>query len=264
MSVAAVATIALRWCLLLGRGIRMIKALLLDLDNTLLENDMDRFVPAYLGLLAEYMADHLPADVLIPHLMRATRAMLDNADTGRTNMEVFDAEFFPAIGRTRRELEPVFERFYATRFSRLRGLTAPVAAARPLVEWAFQQGLQVAIATNPLFPLTAIEQRLEWAGIPVDEFPYDLVTSYEDMHATKPHGAYFLEIAARLGREPGECLMAGDDWDMDIEPALEVGMLAYWICEPARRAPEVDPAPVGVGSLSDLLTWLRGRHGSFE
>ena len=235
-----------------------IKALLLDLDNTLLRNDMEKFVPAYLSALAEFMADHFPSDILIAHLMRATRAMMNDTDPSRTNMEAFDRVFFPAIGRTRRELEPVFEQFYATRFPQLRSLTQQEPAARPLVEWAFAQGFQVVIATNPLFPRTAIEQRLEWAGIPPSEFPYHLVTSYEEMHATKPHPAYYLEIAHRLGRAPEECLMVGDDWEMDILPALEIGMEAYWIAQPGEKPQVEGRGPLGVGSLADFYHWIRG------
>ncbi len=240
-----------------------IRALLLDLDNTLLRNDMDIFVPAYLATLSEYIADHFPKEGFIQLLMRATNEMLANTDPNRTNMEVFDAAFFPAIGRSRQELEPLFDEFYATRFPLLRSLTQPDPSARPLVEWAFVQGFQVAIATNPLFPRTAVEQRLEWAGVPVEEFPYDLVTTYEVMHAAKPHAAYYLEIANRLGRQVEECLMVGDDWRMDIQPALSVGMKAYWIAGPQQSPPTETAALLGIGSLAEFSRWVQdefGRH----
>ncbi len=233
------------------------KALLLDLDNTLLRNDMETFVPAYLSALAEFMADHFSPDFLIAHLMRATRAMMSDTDPSRTNREAFDAVFFPAIGRTRRELEPIFEAFYATRFPQLRSLTRPDPAARPLVEWAFEQGFQVAIATNPLFPRTAIEQRLEWAGVPPSEFPYALITSYEHMHATKPHPAYYLEIAQRLGRVPGECLMVGDEWELDVEPALQIGMGAFWISGSGEGPPDGGEHLLGMGSLAEFYRWVK-------
>ncbi len=148
----------------------MIRAVLLDLDNTLLENDMEQFIPAYLGLLGQFIADHYPPEAFIRHLMRATDAMMANDGSERTNQEVFDAAFFPAIGRTREEMEPLFAEFYATRFPALRTLTRPVRIARPLMEWLFRQGFQVAIATNSLFPRTAIDQRLggrAGGGIPL-------------------------------------------------------------------------------------------------
>lgn len=234
----------------------MIRAVLLDLDNTLLENNMDQFVPAYLELLGQFIADHYPPEAFIRHLMRATDAMMANDGSGRTNQEVFDAVFFPAIGRTREEMEALFEEFYATRFPALRALTRPVPIARPLMEWLFRQGFQVAIATNSLFPRTAIDQRLAWAGVPVEEFPYHFITSYEVMHASKPHSAFFAEVARVLGRAPEECLMVGDEWKMDIRPARQVGMQTFWIADRKAPHPASEPPPDGQGELADFARWM--------
>lgn len=237
----------------------MIRAVLFDLDNTLLENDMEQFVPAYLGLLGEFIANHYPRDLFIHHLLRATDAMMANNGSERTNQEVFEAMFFPAMGRTREEMEPLFEAFYATRFPALRALTRPVRIARPLMEWLFRQGFQVAIATNSLFPRPAIDQRLAWAGVPVEEFPYHLVTSYDVMHAAKPHPAFFAEVAHRLGRAPEECIMVGDEWKMDIRPAAQVGMRTYWIAERKAPHPADEPPPDGQGDLADFARWMLKR-----
>lgn len=237
----------------------MIQAILLDLDDTLLENDMDRFVPAYLEALGQHMAEFFPPEELISHLLQATDAMVQDTDPARTNREAFNAAFFPALGRSREELEPHFDAFYATQFSELRHVTRVRPQARNVVEWAFEKELQVVIATNPLFPRIAVEQRLEWAAVPTSQFPYHLVTSYENMHATKPHPAYYREIAQRLSRQAEECLMVGDNWDADIRPALSVGMEAYWIADAHAQAPDGDFAPVAQGSLSDFDRWIRGR-----
>ncbi|MFQ6101660.1 MAG: HAD family hydrolase [Anaerolineae bacterium] len=209
----------------------MFKAILFDLDDTLLVNSMDTFIPAYIQALARHVAYLIPPERLISELLRATRAMEANDGTGPTNKEAFAAVFYPALGYDLDELQSIFDRFYAEEFSKLRALTRPVPEARPLIAWAFERGLQVAIATNPMFPRSPIEQRLEWAGVPVTEFDYALVTSYENMHATKAHPAYYREILAQLGRQPDECLMVGDDWERDIAPAGSVGIPGYWIAE---------------------------------
>lgn len=237
------------------------QAILFDLDNTLLENPIDHFIPTYISALGEHVAGHVDREVFVKELMRGTEAMVANRDPNRTNKEAFDAVFFPAIGRTPEELGPVLEDFYARRFPELRGVSRPKPTARPLMEWVFEHGFQVVIATNPLFPRTAVEDRLAWAGVPVDAFDYDLITTYEDMHAAKPNGGYYLEIAQRLGRPPGECLMVGDEWEQDIEPALGVGMTAYWIAEPDQEAPSNDSGLVAQGSLSDFYLWITGRDG---
>lgn len=237
-----------------------LRALLLDLDGTLLVNDMDRFVPAYLEALAGFASAAVPPDRLIPALLAATRTMSLNDGSGPTNQEVFAAAFYPDLGRPRAELEPLFERFYAEVFPSLRPLTRPAAGARALVEWAFASGLQVVVATNPLFPATAIEQRLDWAG--VGEFSYDLVTTYENMHATKDSLAYYEEILEHICRTPQECLMVGDDWGWDIVPTANLGLASFWVADRGATPPDRDVRLVGQGDLIDLLTWLVPGAGS--
>jgi FMN phosphatase YigB (HAD superfamily) len=123
-----------------------------------------------------------------------------------------------------------------------------------LVEWALDRGLQVVVATNPLFPRVAVEQRLAWAGVPVQEYDYTLVTTYENMHATKSDVAYYREVLGRIDRDADECLMVGDSWKMDIDPAMSVGIYAYWVTE-AVRPPRSDAALTGLGTLRQL--WRR-------
>ncbi|MGD2105208.1 MAG: HAD hydrolase-like protein, partial [Anaerolineae bacterium] len=112
------------------------------------------------------------------------------------------------------------------------------------------------VATNPMFPRVAVEQRLAWAGVRADEIDYALVTTYENMHATKAHASYYQEILERLDRRPEECLMVGDSWDMDVVPASSVGIPAYWITEEARP-PSPDVPLAGWGTLSQLWETVR-------
>ena len=235
----------------------MLKAILFDLDDTLLGCSMDTFFPAYVQSLTRYVAHLISPEVLQAELMRATGAMDANDGSGPTNEEAFAAVFYPAVGYEPHELKPIFERFYREEFPKLRALTHPRPAARLLMDWSFTRGLQVAIATNPFFPRSAVEQRLEWAGVPVTEFDYDLITTYETMHATKAHPAYYHEILTRLGRKPHECLMVGDHWDWDIAPPASLGIPAYWIA-PDGSAPLDAGVPLaGHGTLTDLWEWLR-------
>jgi HAD superfamily hydrolase (TIGR01549 family) len=230
----------------------VLKAIFFDLDDTLLGNSMAIFIPAYFQALTRYVAHLIPAERLIAELMRATHTMDANDGSGPTNEEVFAAAFYPAIGYDQHELEPIFEQFYLEEFPKLQSLTQTLSEARPLVEWAFEHDLQVVIATNPLFPRLAVEQRLEWAGVPVSEFDYALVTVYDNMHATKSHPAYYREILAHVGHQPDECLMVGDDWKGDIVQATRIGIPTYWIARPGARPPTDGATPLGQGTLADL------------
>jgi FMN phosphatase YigB (HAD superfamily) len=119
----------------------------------------------------------------------------------------------------------------------------------------------VAIATNPMFPRIAVEERLAWAGVPVEQFDYALVTTYENMHATKSHLAYYREILEKLGRRSGECLMVGDNWKMDIVPASAVGLQAYWVTEESKL-PSPSTSLVGRGTLADLWAEVQAQGWS--
>jgi FMN phosphatase YigB (HAD superfamily) len=193
----------------------------------------------------------------LQELLLGTRAMMENVDPALTNRDVFWASFCGRTGLDQAALEPYFERFYREEFGQLRRVTESRPTAVNLVQWAFDQNLKVVIATNPLFPLMAIEQRLEWAGVPVSRYPYALVTAYENMHFAKPHPDYYREILTAVDCEPESALMVGNEWDPDIAPAAAVGMHAYWLCAENEMPPDPDLPLFGCGSLEalyDLLT----------
>ncbi len=224
-----------------------IKAVLFDLDGTLLDNYMEAFLPHYFQRLAAWVSHILPPDEFLDHLMRASEAMMAN-DGRATNEEVFAATFYPLAGRPRHELEPVFADFYADEFPKLRQYTRRKPEARQAVQQAFDLGCDVVIATNPLFPATAIEERLEWAG--VADFPYRLVTTYENSRACKPNLLYFEHILERIGQSAEACLMVGDEnWDM---VAAHLGCVTFLVPGPATRLDAATPSPTYRGTLAGL------------
>ncbi len=227
----------------------MINALLLDLDGTLLDNDMDRFLPAYLGRLAAHMAHVAEPERFTRVLLAATDHMMANQDPARTLRQAFAERFYPAFGAVEEDMRHELEAFYGEVFPTLQPLTAPRPEARQLVEHALQAGLKVAVATNPLFPRTAIEQRLAWAGLNVDHFDFETITSYEDFHFAKPNPAYYAEVLGRLGAVPHEAAMIGDDPALDLEPARLLGMAVFHV--------GTDGSDFPGGDLSDALAWLK-------
>ncbi len=256
----------------------MLRAVLFDLDDTLLGNSMDTFLPAYFQALTRYLGHLIPPERLIAQLMRGTEAMDANHDSQCINQEAFASAFYPSLGVDRSRVEPIFRRFYVEEFPKLQPLTCLRPEARLLVERALDEGLLVVIATNPLFPRVAVEQRLAWAGVSVEEFEYALVTTYETMHATKAHPAYYREVLDLIDCRPGECLMVGDSWEFDVAPACSVGLRVYWITEGKGRAsPEGVPVLnrcetlgesevprlVGRGTLVEFLAAVRQRE-SFQ
>lgn len=234
----------------------MTRTLLFDLDNTLLLNSMESFLPAYLQALSVELAGFGPPAELIDTLLAATRQMVRNRRPDCTLRDVFEYHFYPALGVTVEEVQPYLDHFYSEVFPSLRKQAQPRPEAVELVSRAFERGDRVVIATNPLFPRTAILQRLEWAGLSVEKFPYDLVTSCEDFHFSKPHPEFYAEILSRLGWPEGPVVMVGDDPENDINPARKLGLPAFWV--PLGQSPALaglEP-PTRAGALSELLPWL--------
>lgn len=227
------------------------KAILFDLDGTLLDSNMETFLPHYLQRLAARVAHLAPPKAFIAHLLQATEAMAAN-DGRAANAEVFATAFYPFAGRTRAELEPIFERFYAEDFPHLRDLTRSRPEARPIVQLAIASGYDVAIATNPLFPETAVRQRMAWAG--VDDLPFKWITTYENSHFCKPNLSYWAEVCDRVGHPPTACLVVGDE-HMDMV-AAGIGCPTYLTPGPATALRPDTPAPTYRGTLAELAELL--------
>lgn len=233
----------------------MIKAILFDLDDTLLGNDMDVFLPHYFALCGQFARRHLPEDEFLRALLLASRSMVENTDPAKTNNEVFWQNFGKFSGLDIDAIYADFDRFYRTDFAQLQDVTEYNPVAAQIMEFCVQRGLKIVIATNPMFPRLAIEERLAWAGVPVTDYAYDLVTTIENMHATKPHEAYYQEILEEIDCRPSEALMVGDDWVRDIEPAIKVGLFTYWIQPPYTQS-MANPTPTAQGTLEDLARRL--------
>lgn len=53
---------------------------------------------------------------------------------------------------------------------------------------------------------------------------FETVVGLDDTHTSKPAREPFLKVCSVLGLSPGDCVSIGDRRDIDIEPALAVGM----------------------------------------
>ncbi len=231
----------------------MIKAVLLDLDNTLLGNDPDPFTRRYLALLDDFVQQRLGTPSILQALWAGTQAIFADADPLRTNSEKFYSAFMSLVPLERADFARAMQEFYAELYPTLEPLTQRRPGARRLVEWLLDAGYTVVIATNPLFPYVAVQHRLAWAGIPIGEVALGLVTTLDNMHFAKPNPAYYEEIGARLGLETGEAIMVGDDWEHDILPARAAGMNAFWVCSESQGcAPDAVCRVDGCGSLADF------------
>ncbi len=217
---------------------------------------MNSFVPAYVQALAKRMSTVADPPILIKTLMLATQKMVENQSPDQTLEQKFDAAFYPSLGLVRQEVQGIIDHFYIEDFPKLQGLTRLKPEAVSVVKQLLDRGDQGAIATNPLFPRTAILQRLSWAGLPADQVSFALIPSYETFHFAKPNPAYFAEFLGQLGWPKIPVIMVGNDIDSDIGAARQLGLPVFWITNDGTSTWTGQDAVPPHGEFSDLIPWL--------
>jgi len=233
----------------------MTLTLLFDLDDTLLSTNTDAFLQAYFRAVTDYVKDLIEPDLMLPEFFAGTRKMVANTDPSQSLRGVFNSEFFPKFDIEPSIIQARFDQFYAEVFPTFRSLTNPWPEAVSLVEWALSQGYRLAVATNPLFPLSAIHQRLCWANLPPDQYPFEVISSYESFHFSKPNPIFFAEVLGRMGWPEGSVLVVGDDIKRDLLAGSALGLPVFWINETDVNVPE-GLELAGRGSIGDLRPWI--------
>lgn len=227
----------------------MIRAVLFDLDGTLLRIDTARFLEAYIRLLADWFSSRVPRDRFIAALLAATQQMMRKRSATRTLKEVFDDSFYPAVGLSAESTAEPLRAFYAQAYPTLATMASADPAARQAVAAVLERRLTAVLATQPIFPAVAVRQRMAWAGIA--DLPFALVTSYETSHFCKPQPEYFHEVAGAVGCAPGECLFIGNDAVEDTA-ARQVGMETYLVTDYLTNPTRITAPPDRMGSLRTL------------
>jgi HAD superfamily hydrolase (TIGR01549 family) len=238
----------------------MAKALLFDLDGTLLPMDTDKFVEDYIKVLASSVARYIDPETFVKALWKATHAMMASTDPKKTNEEVFEETFLSLTKADKETVWPLFDDFYEKTFPTLSHLSQPTPVSKKIVEEAIEQGYRVAVATNPVFPRAAIEHRITWAGI--DHIPFEVVTVYEECNFTKPHTQYYEMICNRLGLSPEECIMIGNDMQEDMS-ASKIGIKTFLVEGNVIDRGEPVYTINGRGTLEEVYESIKQQKGLF-
>lgn len=228
--------------------------LLLDLDDTLLNSNIESLIPVYFQKLSGHLAGEIAPERLLTELVRGTRIMYASADPLKTLEQVFSESFYPPLDTTREALAGQIEDFYDNVFPELQPLTSPRPDALDFVTWAFSRGFDLSVATDPLFPRKAILHRLRWADLAPERTPFSLVSDFETFHFAKVSQSYYPEFLLRLGWNSEPVLMVGDSLERDIYPAQKAGLPVFWLREAGQERPEA--AHIPQGTFYDLRAWL--------
>lgn len=212
----------------------MIKAVLFDMDDTLLDINLTAFLTAYAAEVSQLMGaiSGKPVVSFGPVLARCYLAMGDpkRAD-GLTNAEMFAQTFEHLTGIPL--LDPAISgaltAFEAEQLPKHQGglvAAKPMAGGLEALQTCQDLGLKVALATNPSFTETCIRVRMGWAGI--QDVPFERVSYMQNSTRLKPKARYYEEFISALGLAPEECLMVGNDAKRDF-PKPDIGLRTIYV-----------------------------------
>ena len=232
----------------------MTKAILFDLDGTLLPMDQEVFVKDYLGRMAVFLAPHgYDPQLLAKALWAGTGAMVKN--NGKAlNEDVFWSVFNSFLGKDAKQDEALFAEFYTTIFQKSRNSCGFNPKAAETIREVKAMGFRVILATNPLFPAIATHSRVRWAGLNPEDFEY--ITTYENSRFCKPNPDYYHEILGKIALDCSQCLMVGNDVGEDMV-AGKLGMKTFLLtdCLINKDAEDIEKYPHG--SFPELLHYIR-------
>lgn len=230
-----------------------IKAVLFDLDGTLLPMDMDGFVKAYFGLLAKKLAPFgYESEKLISTIWAGTKAMVKN-DGKQTNEKAFWEVFCSVFGQNAIKDEPIFDEYYRTDFNQVKAVCGFNSQAAKTVKAIKEKGFRLALATNPIFPAVATTSRARWAGLDINDF--ELYTTYENSYHCKPNTEYYKDILKKMNLSAEECLMVGNDVDEDMI-AESLGMKVFLLSDCIINKDNKDISSYPQGSFKELLEFI--------
>ena len=205
------------------------KAILFDLDGTLIPMNMKEFTDGYFKFLAAKLAPlHIETKTLIDTIWKGTATMMAN-DGRRTNADAFWEQFTEILGIPEQPARSLCDDFYSNEFMAAKRFTKDNPLAKEAVKAAKEAAGTVVLATNPIFPMAGQITRLSWVGLTTDDF--NLVTAYETDSFAKPSPVYYDTVCERIGVAPEDCLMVGNDEYEDMYAASVAGIDGYLVTD---------------------------------
>ena len=126
--------------------------------------------------------------------------------------------------------------------------------AAEIVRTLKEKGYRVVLATNPIFPAIATENRTRWAGLAPEDFEY--CTTYENSCYSKPNPDYYRELLGKLSLRPEEVLMVGNDVAEDMVAAT-LGMRVFLLTPCLINKDGCDISVYPHGDFSDLMDYVQ-------
>lgn len=223
----------------------MLKAVILDIDNTLYSYD-EAHAAAYHALTAYAQKRLSMPPKAFDELHRLGSTLLEEHSGGRCaaiHNRLIRYQLMLEHSRLPIAHAPVMaELYWTTLLDAMKPFPGVVTALRTIRD----RGLMLGIGTN----MTADRQFEKLQRLGILELIDFMVTS-EEVSAEKPDRRLFDCCAMKAGCRPEECIFVGDSLRGDVQGALDAGMEAIWF-HPGPDNPEMPPGARRIRSFEAL------------
>lgn len=228
--------------------------ILFDLDGTLLPMDNEKFLEMYFSTMGEVVAKKgIDPNRLLKSLWVGTEAMLNN-DGSMVNEKRFWNAFNEHFGESEASIKGILEDFYKTEFDKLKVASRRHPLAIECIQILKEKGYQLVLTTNPLFPEIATYSRIKWAGLEPEDF--SVITTYENSSFCKPNIQYYNEVLKKIGKEPDECIMIGNDITDDMCVG-EIGMHTFLLNDCLINSEDKNIQKFNQGNFDELYKFIQ-------
>ena len=205
----------------------MIRAIMFDLDGTLLPINEKDFIKSYFSLLYKKV-EHLgyQKEELMKMIWMGITKMINN-DGKEYNEKIFWDFFKQIYGDRVIKDKEVFDDFYLNEFKLLKEVCNENVYARKIVDYCNENFDYVILATNPFFPRNATLTRMEFVGLNENDFDY--ISTYENSKYCKPNSSYYKELLEKFNLRSDEVIMIGNNVKEDYYAASSIGIKTYLV-----------------------------------
>jgi len=215
--------------------------------------DMKLFEKLYFSSISEGLSDLIGQKELINNIWASTYAMVKNLEY-KTNEEVFMEDFQRRIEGDLETYKERFNRYYDDGFIETRAAVLENKFILRSVKVLKDKGYKAVVATNPIFPMKAIEHRIRWAGFEPDDFEY--ISNYENNHYCKPQLQFYEEILRDINKDASECIMVGNDVQEDLI-AGKAGIKTFLIKDHMIHRTGEEITSDYIGSYEDFYRFVK-------
>ena len=205
----------------------MLKAVLFDLDGTLLPMNEAEYIKVY-GELLNIKLTKLGLDgVKLGKLIWDSMMQMDLNDGSKTNDDIFNKTFIKFYKDEAEKYKEILLDYYTNDFKGTKIVCKDNPLAKSIIKFIKENNLLCILATNPVYPKIATINRMNFIGL--DESDFAIFTHHENSRYTKANPKYYQDLLNKFNLKPEEVLLFGNNTFEDGESSLACGIKTYLI-----------------------------------